>query len=159
DGTALVWDARRLTGKAAPQERDAPELDKDEVPPHWDVLAGADPGKAAKAMAALVESPDAAVRLLKARLKPAEAPPAGGVERLIDDLGNEAFDVRDKALTELRQLGEQAAPALRKALEGRPSAEVARQAKQLLAGLEGPVTDPERLRQLRAVEVLERIAT
>jgi hypothetical protein len=67
--------------------------------------------------------------------------------------------VRDQALTELRRLGEQAAPALRKAREGRPSAEAARQAKQLLAEVEGPVTDPERLRQLRAVEVLERIAT
>jgi WD40 repeat protein len=101
DGTALVWDARLLTGKPTPPERDATALDADEVQPHWDVLATADPGKAASAMAALVESPDTAVPLLKARLKPATAP------------------------TEL----------------------------------EGPVTDPELLRHIRTVEVLERIAT
>jgi WD40 repeat protein len=101
DGTALVWDAKVLTGKPMPPERDTAALDADEVQPHWDVLAAADPGKAASAMAALVESPDTAVPLLKARLKPAAAP------------------------TEP----------------------------------EGAVTDPELLRHLRAVEVLERIGT
>jgi WD40 repeat protein len=159
DGTALVWDARRLTGKSVPAERDDANLDAEEVAVRWGVLADADPGKAARAMSALVESPNTAVPLLKARLKPAEVPPPEKVERLIADLDSGEFPVRDRAMKELRRIGEPAAPALRKAQEGKPSPEVARATQQLLTELDGPVTDPEQLRQVRAAEVLERIGT
>jgi WD40 repeat protein len=164
DGTALVWDARLLTGKPKrdPPRRPAPELGVLEKPgaeTHWPGLADVDAGRAARAMAALVESPEVAVPLLKARLKPAETPTPEQVERLLADLDSDTFAVRAKAFQELSRLGELAAPALRRLLQGKPSAEVARQAKRLLSDLEGAVADPGRLWQLRAVEVLERIGT
>jgi hypothetical protein len=59
----------------------------------------------------------------------------------------------------LERLGELAEAPLRKALQGRPSPEVRRRVETLLAKLEGPVTAPERLREARAVAVLEHIAT
>ena len=39
------------------------------------------------------------------------------------------------------------------------SAEVRQTAKRLLDGISGPMRDPDRLREVRAVELLERIAT
>jgi WD40 repeat protein len=164
DGTALVWDAKQLTGKPLPPRvrKPSPEIGGLAVvgaEVYWVGLADADAAKAALAMADLGRMTDEAVPLLKARLKPAAAPPAERVERLIADLDSDTFDVRQKAFRELRGLHEQAAPALRKALKGTPSAELARQARQLLSDLDGPITDPERLRPLRAVEVLERLGT
>jgi WD40 repeat protein len=172
DGTALVWDAKQLTGKSKPSEpaedADAIDIEGKEPAPrtpekkaeaYWKELGGADAGTAARAMAALEEIPEAAAAVLKARLKPVEAPPTKRIERLIADLDRDTFEVRQQAHQELSRLGEQAAPALRMALEGKPSAEAAKQAKELLNDLEGPATDPELLRRLRAVEVLERIGT
>jgi WD40 repeat protein len=159
DGTALVWDVQRFTGKPEPAVPESLELALEEAEARWHLLGDADPGRAARAMAELADSPDVAVALLRDRLKPVQGPPAGQVERLVADLDSDRYAVREKARQELRQFGEQAVPALRQALEGRPSAEVARQAKELLTELTGPVTDPERLRQVRAVEVLERLGT
>jgi hypothetical protein len=159
DGTVLVWDAWRLTGKAAPVGRDPADLDRDEARDRWELLGDADPHRAAEAMAALIESPAVAVPLIEARLKPAEMVPQDRIERLVAELDSNEFARREKAAEELRGFVEQAAPALRKALEGKPSAELTRRARQLLAELEGPVTSPQQLRTLRAVEVLERIGT
>jgi WD40 repeat protein len=165
DGTALVWDTRALTGKPKllPKPKPpAPEIGALEAPgmeEYWAGLAESDAGRAALAMAAMIELFNDAVPLLKSKLKPAEAPPAGRVEQLIADLDNDTFAVRQKALKELERLAEQAAPALRKTLESKPSVEVARQVKRLLKEVEGPTTNPEQLRQLRAVEVLERMGT
>jgi WD40 repeat protein len=159
DGTALVWEVKRLTGKAKPQGRDVQEPDAQDADAQWDLLGDADAVRAGRAMAALEEFPEAATAVLKARLKPVEAPPAGRIDRLIADLDSDTFEVRQQAFKELSRLGEHAAPALRKALEGKPSAEMAKRAKELLSDLEGPVTDPQLLRQLRAVELLGRIGS
>jgi WD40 repeat protein len=164
DGMALVWDTKRLTGKPAPPKpsRPAPEIGGAAgvgVEVYWVGLAEADAAKAARAMADLELASEEAVPLLKAQLKPAEPVPAEQIERLIADLDSDKFAARKKAYQRLQRLHEQAAPALRKALDGKPSAEVAKQARRLLEELEEPVTDPEQLRQLRAVEVLERLGT
>jgi hypothetical protein len=66
---------------------------------------------------------------------------------------------REQAIRELERLGELAEPALRKALEGQPSLEVRRRVEGLLQKLDGPVTLPQHLRSLRAIEVLEHIGT
>jgi hypothetical protein len=56
-------------------------------------------------------------------------------------------------------LGDRATPALRRLLAGRLSPEARRRAEQLLARPDHLITDPEMLRGVRAVEVLERLAT
>jgi len=74
--------------------------------------------------------------------------------------------VREKATRELTQLGRKAGPALQMTLEGRPSLEMLRRVEKLLAALNkdrpgepiAPLTG-EPLRTVRAIRVLERIAT
>src|SRR5262249_14635384 len=102
---------------------------------------------------------DIALPLLKARLRPVEAPPPERVRRLIDDLDSGEFAVRDRAERDLAQLAQLAEAALREAPKGKPSLEAFRRSERLLERLEEPVGDPEQLRGLRAVEVLERIGT
>jgi hypothetical protein len=78
------------------------------------------------------------------------------VARLIADLDSEQFAVRRRASEGLRELGEVAGPALREALAGRPTPEARRRLERLVTDLSAPVTSPERLRALRAVEALEK---
>jgi hypothetical protein len=62
-------------------------------------------------------------------------------------------------MRELEELGELAEAALRKMLAGKPSLEARRRAEELLEKLRGPLPAGERLRSLRAVEVLEHAGT
>ena len=50
-------------------------------------------------------------------------------------------------------------PVLEKLLKGNPSQEAKRRAEALVAKLGGPVTSPDVLRTLRAIEALEYIGT
>jgi hypothetical protein len=77
----------------------------------------------------------------------------------IADLDSDDFAVREKATTELERLAELAAPALRRALEGNPPAEVRRRAEALLEKVQEPASSVVWLRALRAVEALEYAAT
>ena len=63
--------------------------------------------------------------------------------------------MREKATRDLNDLGEAAGPALRKAINGRPSAEVRARTSRLLEKLATP--SPNLLRGLRAVEALESV--
>jgi HEAT repeat protein len=92
---------------------------------------------------------------LKDHLHPVVAADAKRLATLLADLDSEQFTVRDKAARELERLGESALPALKKAQEESTSAEVRRRVEQLLAKEQ---SSPH-LREARAVEVLEHIAT
>jgi len=80
---------------------------------------------------------------------------------LLADLDSEDFKTRTKARDELARLGETAATALREIAEKPPSLEVSRQVKELLEKLKNERKTPsaEQIRVLRAMEVLERMAT
>jgi HEAT repeat protein len=97
------------------------------------------------------------VRELGTRLRPASRPGGGRLPLLIARLDDDDFEVRSKAEEDIARLGEAAIPALREAMRLRPL-EVRLRAERLLGWAEG-VPGPEALRELRAVEVLERIAT
>ena len=101
---------------------------------------------------------DAALAILKERMRPVQVEQQR-VNRLIDDLDSARFAVRAKASDELGKLGSLAGPALRKALAARPPLEARQRLEQLLNKLDGPITSPETLQMLRALEVLERIGT
>jgi hypothetical protein len=79
--------------------------------------------------------------------------------RLLVDLDSERFETRERATLELQRLGEQAEPALRKALADKPSLEVSRRLQALLDHLESRTLSTEQLHALRAVEVLEQVGT
>jgi hypothetical protein len=96
---------------------------------------------------------------LKPRLRPARSADARQLKRLLAELDSDEFEVRDKAQAALAELGDLAEPALREALKGKPALDVRRRVEGLLDGLRKPVTQPEALRSLRAVGVLEAIGT
>jgi hypothetical protein len=78
---------------------------------------------------------------------------------LLADLDSEQFAKREEAMKNLEALGDLAKPALRKMLENPPSAEVRRRIEKLLAKQNEQVLSSSALHGVRAVEVLEHIAT
>ncbi len=125
----------------------------------WGVLGSEDPVKVQQAVAALVARPKDTIPFLRLRLLPVPGPDAGHLARLTADLDSDQFEVREGATRELLRLGEVVEPHLRKVLAGQPSLEVRRRIERLL---EFYTSDrlhpgPDRLRQDRAIEVLELI--
>jgi RNA polymerase sigma factor (sigma-70 family) len=146
DGTGLVWD---LTGKGATQEALSADVQEGLAAD----LSG-DATRADEAMSKLARAPGQAVALLRRYCKPVARPDASRLARLIADLDSNRFKVREKAGAELEQLGAPAEPALRRALEARPSAEVRRRLEDLL--LRHHVTQ---VRGARSVELLEHLGS
>jgi hypothetical protein len=155
DGTLLVWDVAGFRQKGRPR---APKLEEAERRQCWDDLASKDAARAARALARLRSAPAQAVPLLRRHVRPAAAPPAEKLDGWIKDLDSGVFTRRSRATVELAKLGGVAEPALRKALANSPSLEASRRIEKLLSGvqLEAP-TSAEHLRDLRAVELLERL--
>lgn len=67
--------------------------------------------------------------------------------------------MRERAGEELEKIGAAAEPALRRALEGKPSAEATKRIEALLAKRSTPGVSPERVAATRALEVLELAGT
>jgi hypothetical protein len=126
----------------------------------WDDLGTDDPVKAHQAITALVARAKEVVPFFQQRLGPVPQPSLGCLARLLIDLDSDSFQIREDATRELQRLGEAVEPQLRKALSERPSPEMRLRIKQLLESYKADRQhpSPERLRQLRAVEVLEQIA-
>jgi WD40 repeat protein len=143
DTTVLLWDVRapRVPARATPDEP-------------WQALANLDGGKAYDAILALAASPGAAVPLLRRWLLPAEEKGAL-IRRLLAELDSDDYATREKATEALARLGAIAEPALRQALEGKPSPEVRRRVERLLQKLRSSALTGEELRHVRAVEALE----
>ncbi|HEY7315344.1 MAG TPA: sigma-70 family RNA polymerase sigma factor [Gemmataceae bacterium] len=154
DGTALVWDAADFTHRAGPPPKELTAADLNRL---WTELGAADAGKGHAALYALVSGRERTVAFLRERLRSAKED-VERMRRLIADLDSEQFAVRDAAQRALEQLGSEAEPALRKALETKPSAELRKRVETLLAGPQ-IVRSPEVVRQVRAVQVLEAIGS
>src|SRR5262249_48489664 len=154
DTTVLIWDVTEQAGKPPRSKLTAQELEA-----LWTELGGNDAAKAYRAIWQLVAAPEQATQLFSGRLKAAVAVDAKRVEELSKDLDSDQFAVRSKAAEELDELGEAAAPIVRKVLKGKVSLEARRRLESIQARFEGPVSAPELLRTLRAIEVLEHIGT
>jgi WD40 repeat protein len=153
DSTLLVWDA-------GPHETTPPrKLGAEGVARAWTDLAGRDAARAFRARWALTSSPDEALALLKEHLHPARPADTARLRQLLADLDSKEFAVRDRAQADLEALGDLAEPVLRQSLANKPTLETRRRVQALLKQLRGPVTQPERIRALRAVAVLEDLAT
>jgi hypothetical protein len=125
----------------------------------WAALASEDAVQAHQAARGLAATPHETLRLLRQRLRTVPAPTAEHLARLLADLDSARYAVRLKAMQELQELGDLAAPALRDTLARRPSLEVCRRVEALLQKMERPALTTDQLRALRAVQVLERINT
>jgi hypothetical protein len=155
DTTILFWDVAAVTHRAPPVDH----LTAAEQETLWNDLAVTDGVRAHAAITRLIAAGPTTVTALRERMRPASSLNAEQIAPLLRDLDSEEFAVRAKASKSLEELGEMVETALRRAKEDAPSAEMRRRVEQLLSNLHdaGPTGEP--LRSLRAVEVLERIAT
>jgi WD40 repeat protein len=154
DCTAVMWDMEKITKEVSNNK----ELNKDQLERHWRDLGSQDAGQAFQAMWRLASAKNA-VAFLADHIKPAgrQNDPTR-YTRLINQLDAESFDARESAADELEHLGEAAAPALREALQGKPSAGTRSKIEDILSRIDRPVTAADRLSALRGVEILEHIA-
>jgi len=156
DATVLLWD---LTGVSAGERRQADALTADAARALWADLAAADAGKADTAARLLGARVDLAVPLIREFLKPIPKSDAARLAKLIAGLDAERFADREAAGKELAALGDEALPGLTAALARPSSPEAQRRLAPVVARLEAVTVSGERLRGVRAVEVLERVGS
>jgi WD40 repeat protein len=154
DTTILLWDMSKLDHSLPPWKPTPKELDA-----LAEKLQGTDGPAAFQAVARLAAAGDAAVSLLRPKLRPVPIPDQKRVARLLADLDDNSFDVREAASRELATLGRQVEPDLRKMLNDKPSAELRKRVDSLLAACDALPTTAQELRELRAVWVLEEVGT
>ncbi len=153
DGSIFVWDISLLQDNPSRMTRSAKELDS-----WWKDLAGVDATKAHTAIGNLVEVPEQAVGLFKERLRPARDN-SERIARLIAQLDDDKFAIRQAASKELETLRSEAEAAPRRAHKENKSTEVQTRIERILEQPVIQVRDPKLTQGIRAVEVLEYIAT
>jgi hypothetical protein len=130
-------------------------LDAKRLEAAWTDLASRDARKAYRSVWLLALRPREAVPFLKDRLHPASADEVQRIVRLVADLDSDRFAERERASRELRRIGLAALPALRRALDGKPSLEMGRRIERLLQDIETEIPPPDVRRAARAVAILE----
>jgi hypothetical protein len=170
DSTVKFWELASQKQRASFQAFGAPAppgpavkatLSAPQLEALWNDLAGADAFRAYRAIWSLVGSAKEAVPFLAERLKNLKpgkvvAPDPNLLAKLIAQLDDDDFEVRENAHDELKKLGKGAEPALRKASESPPSAEVHERLKLLLS--KTAAVNSDTLLVVRAVEALELLA-
>jgi WD40 repeat protein len=156
NATVLVWAVPPGIGNAPAPNQAVKDEDLTRL---WRELAGDDASQARSALWTFVGCRDQAVSFLRARLKPTPAVDAKQVQRWISDLDSEEFAKREKAMQELTQLGALTEPAVKKALEDRPTLEARRRLNQVLDRIQRGIPTGTMIQSPRAIEVLERIDT
>jgi RNA polymerase sigma factor (sigma-70 family) len=142
DGTVLIWDLF-ATGTAAPETC-------------WADMLSDDAAKAYAAVWRLADSADdIALPLLRKHLRPVAEADQEKTRKAVAELDSDQFRVRDKAFKELSDHGHHAGPALRTALDKKPSLEARNRIELLLAKILGPPSSGEPLRTSRALASLE----
>jgi len=166
-GLVRIWDvagARELMSldpatSVKPIEVDAATVDWKAI---WADLAADDARVNHKAVGVLMALPDRAVAALGGNLKPAtiDADLDRRIAKLLVELDHDEFDTREEASRQLRLLGISAEPQLKAVLAGNASAEVRSRITLLLQVIREPTPlTADDLRRIRAVRVLERIAS
>jgi RNA polymerase sigma factor (sigma-70 family) len=155
DTTALVWDVSNV-------QRENLALSDREVAACWSDLVNEDAMRAYVAVRRMSGSPKNVIPFLAKQIRPIPEADGERVEKLIKDLDNDDFAVRERAAGELAKQAEQAAHLFHRVLSDNPSAEQRRRLDGLLKELDEEATKPptgERLLQLRVLEVLNRNGT
>lgn len=150
DHQVLVWDVTfaGLAGVSKP-------LAAADVAAAWDKLNAAKATDAAAVLAQLAADPKPAVAVLAKKLTP--VPPildAKQLDRIVTDLDDPVFAVREKASQELDALGEAAVGGIRTRLAAVTSAEVRKRVEAFLKVYGTPALAKERLWEARAFEWL-----
>jgi hypothetical protein len=155
DTTVLLWDLTRAERPARPLKALA-QSERDE---RWQSLLDADAAKAFAAICDLSASSKETLALLKERVKPAPALDMKRIDELVTTLASDQFKAREQAKAELIKMDERIVPAIDRALADNLPLESKRRLEALRQELVGMVMQGDRLRNFRAVEILERIGT
>jgi hypothetical protein len=151
DGTIVFWPVPTPTPNP-PKADELPSLCAD--------LMGQDSAKGWRAAWRLMDDPAAAVRLVRAHVKPAERVPAAEVAKLLADVDSPEFRRREAATRRLEAIIDQVVPAVRQAENAvGASAELRERLQKVLATAPGDdrALPSRAAAQSRAVAVLEHI--
>jgi WD40 repeat protein len=148
DAPCFVWDVYGTARGTAPAAVYVEQL--------WRELADADAKRAFAAVRQLVARPNVAVAMIRKNLRPATDLDPARTEKLLRDLEAESYAVRTAATAELSYHVDRIEQTLVKARDI-ASADARRRLDTILEAIKKPTT--ERLRQTRALGVLEVIAT
>ena len=155
DTTILLWPTlaqnRQTSGKP-------PVLSAEELRNSWADLAGHDAAKSFQAIELLVAAPQQSVPFIKEQLSPLLVN-VKRIAKLITDLDDDSFEVREKATSQLEKLGVIAEPALRAKLAEQPSAEVRLRAERILGEVPRSNKASGILQATRAITTLEYVGT
>jgi dipeptidyl aminopeptidase/acylaminoacyl peptidase len=152
NSTALCWD---FTGLGPERRHLNKALSVDDLEREWKHLGGSDARRAFQAIWVLAATGEQAVTRAIKELQPAKAVDDKLIAQCIIDLDNNKSVVSERAIEELKKVGDQAWPALRLVLANAPSLETKTRARNLLNLQFSP--DPDRLRLIRTLELLEHI--
>jgi hypothetical protein len=150
DAPIYLWD---IYGRPDPMQPPT----ADDLNQCWTDLTAADAAIAFRSIRRLIAAQDAAIALLRDRLKLIPPPDAERVKQLIEKLDNQKYAERQAAAKEMDAVADRAAEQLRSAWGATKSAEVRQALQATLDRLDAAT--PETLRALRSVEVLEQIGT
>ena len=152
DFTVCLWDMPAVLRRSPPR---VPVLARADLDAHWEALGGDDVPKSFVALGTLAAGQGEVAAFLQEQLtKPLVEPKL--LAQLIADLDADKFETREAADARLEKLGNLAEPALKQALDARPSLEKQTRLDRLLEKLGKVTYGPAQLRLVRAVEVLER---
>jgi len=153
DTTILLWDWQRLCGLDGQRcgARERSEL--------WSDMASEKASIAYPAMGAFRAEPREAVAFLSRHLGPVTESDAESIRRLLRALDSRRFAERQRASSELMKLAREWEPLLRGTLDSNPSLELRRRLETVLEAASLWRWSPDMLRRLRAVQLLELIAS
>jgi WD40 repeat protein len=150
DNVAYVWD---VTGDGTGKYLSGEQLEQ-----LWTDLHSPQAARAYRAVWRLAGDPARGVLFLRRRLlTPSDDEPR--IARLIAELDDRSYRVRQAASRALARLGARAAPALVRKLKEKPTAEVRQRIAKLLKLLPAGPVPSARLVGTRAVEALEKAGT
>jgi len=148
NGTILLWDTRPTLKKSTAIE----------LATAWEDLANDDAPRAFNAIGRFLASPKEAIELLKKKFTIVRPVPLNRLTALLADLEADRYAVRETATRELEAIAEKVEDSLELALK-RASPETERRVERILQSIEQPILNGKSLRELRAIEILERIGT
>jgi hypothetical protein len=152
DTSCLIWD---MTAPARRPPLPQTRRPASELARLWDELRDPDAARAYRALWSLAGSGELAAE----RLYPATAADRSRINRWIAELDHPQYVVRERATAALARVADQAEEELRAALTRTRSAEARQRLRRLLDAAYEAEPAPERLREQRALELLEVLAT
>jgi hypothetical protein len=156
DTKLVCWD---LAGLGRPATKKS-KLSKPDLEKMLGDLSSSDAGRAYRAVCALAADPENSLPQLEKRLMEARrGMPLSEIAKLIKDLDDDDWGVREDASLDLEKAGPAALGLLKKALTNPPSAEVKRRVTKLIRKLDPTSMPPEELEAMRGVQALEYIGS